>query len=136
MTINRRGKQIGSIRRSVASASILFACAACSSSTAPGGRCTAVPSMAIQVDVRDSITGTAIADSASGTVATSSYQDSLHHTGTDSLLWGGDQLGTYAVTVHRPSYADWVKTGVVVSRTGSCGNVIPVQLNTLLVRAP
>lgn len=124
-------------RRVAASASFLIACAACQSSTSPRiGECTAAQSTAIELDVRDSISGAGLADSATGSVITSSYQDSLHHVGNDSILWGGNQLGTYTVTVHHSSYADWIKSGVVVSREGSCGNVVPVQLTALLSRAP
>jgi len=121
----------------VAGAIVLLAGAACSnSSTSPRGFCLAPASVAIELGVRDSVSGAPLADSASGMVVTVSYEDSLHHTGGDSVLFGGNQTGVYTVTVHHPSYADWVKSGVVVYRTGPCGNVIPVQLDALLVRSP
>ena len=119
----------------VAGAFLVIAGSACSSSTAPKGFCTAPPSIAIEVNVRDSVSGAVLADSAFGTVVTPTYQDSLRQIN-DSLLRGGTQLGTYSVTVHRPSYADWVKSGVRVARTGECGNVIPAELEARLVRAP
>lgn len=135
--MRRRHTQGAMISRPVAGAFVAIACAACSSSSTPFGFCTAPASVAVVVDVHDSISGAALADSASGTLATPSFQDSLHHvSGVDSELVGGNQLGTYTVTVHRPSYADWIEAGVVVSRTGPCGNVIPVQLTAALVRAP
>lgn len=120
----------------VAGAVVVFACAACSSDTAPKGFCTAAQSSAVEVGVHDSISDADLVDSASGTLSTSSLQDSLRHIPGDSVLIGGDQLGTYTVTVHHPSYADWIKSGVVVSRTGPCGNVIPVELTARLVRVP
>ena len=112
------------------------AAAACSSSTSPKGFCAAPGSVSVEVGVHDSISGADLVDSASGTLATSSFQDSLHHVSGDTVLFGGTQLGTYTVTVHHPSYADWIKSGVVVSRTGPCGNVIPVELTARLVRVP
>jgi hypothetical protein len=124
--------------RPLATTLVLIAGTSCRASTSvPIEYCTAPRSIAVELDVRDSVSGAAIADSAAGAVATSSYQDSLHHiTGSASLLWGGDQLGTYTVTVRHPAYADWSKANVVVSQRGPCGNVIPVQLTALLVRAP
>ena len=122
--------------RSVASAFLVICCAACSSTSAPVAGCTAARSTAVELDVRDSVSGAGLADSATGAVTALSYQDSLHHVGNDSILWGGDQLGSYTVIVHHPAYADWTKAGVRVSRTGECGNVIPVELTALLVRTP
>lgn len=130
-----RCTQMALICRTCAFAFVAIAIAACSSSTPPTGFCTAVPSIAIEVTVRDSVSGAVLADSAFGTVVTPNYQDSLRQIN-DSLLRGGNQLGTYAVTVHRPSYADWVTSGVRVNRTGECGNVIPAELEARLVRAP
>jgi len=115
----------------------LFACISCTRSIVPSGFCAAPRSIAIELVVRDSVSGVYLADSATGTVTAMTYQDSLHHFGfADSLLWGGDQLGTYALLVQRPGYRDWTKSGVVVSQRASCGNVIPVQLNALLVHGP
>lgn len=119
----------------VAGAFLGIAGSACSSSSAPTGRCTAAQSIAVEVTVRDSLSGAALADSAFGTAATPTYHDSLRHV-SDSVLLGGNQLGNYTVTVHRPAYADWVKSGVRVTRTGECGNVMPVDLEARLVRAP
>lgn len=130
-----RCRQVVLIRRPAVIAFVAVAIAACSSSTPPVGFCTAPPSIAIEVTVRDSVSGAVLADSAFGTVVTPTYQDSLRPIN-DSLLRGGTQLGTYSVTVHRPSYADWVKSGVRVTRTSECGNVVPVELQARLVRAP
>lgn len=124
--------------RLIAAATILVVSSSCQSSTSPpAGYCAAPRSIAVEVDVLDAVTRASIADNAMGTVVAVGYQDSLHHgTGADSLLWGGDQLGTYTVTVQRPGYADWSKVGVMVSQQGPCGNVIPVQLLALLVPVP
>jgi len=119
----------------VPAALMVIAIAACSNSTSPVGRCTAVQSIAIEVTVRDSVSGAVLADSAFGTVVTPTYQDSLRQLN-DSVLRGGTQLGTYTVTVRRPSYADWIESGVRVSKTGDCGNVLPAELEARLVRAP
>src|SRR5258708_6468613 len=65
------------------------------------GSCTAVASEAVEITVRDSVSGAARADGARGTLVSSSVSDTLVQL--DSLrLRGGDQLGTYMVTVDRP----------------------------------
>ena len=124
--------------RAILAAGFVVGSAACGSSTGPAvGFCTAPASIAIELGVRDSASGAPLADSATGTVSTTSYQDSLHHVaGVDSLLFGGNQLGSYTIVVRHPGYLDWTRSGVVVSREGRCGNVIPVELATLLVGAP
>lgn len=121
---------------SISGAIFIIAVAACQSSTgARVGYCTATRSIAIDLDVLDSATGVGIADSATGTVSTTNYQDSLRHV-SDTEMRGGDRLGTYTVAVQRPGFVDWSKTGVAVSRSGLCGNVIPVKLSALLARKP
>ena len=57
----------------VPAALMMIAIAACSNGTSPVGRCTAVPSIAIEVTVRDSVSGAVLADSASGTVVTPTF---------------------------------------------------------------
>ena len=133
--MHRPDTQVSVRWSAVAGAFLVIASSACSSSTTPVGFCTAVPSIAVEVTVRDSLSGAVLADSAFGTAATSTYQDSLRQV-SDSVLLGGNQLGNYTVTVHRPAYADWVKSGVRVTRTSECGSVIPVELEARLVRAP
>jgi hypothetical protein len=49
-----------------------------------------------------------------------------------ALLFGGTTLGTYDVSLDRPSYAPWNRSGVTVMRTGPCGDVLPTQLTALL----
>jgi hypothetical protein len=88
-------------------------------------------SMAVEVAVRDSITGQAAADSAIGTLVGAGVDDTLRHF--DALtLFGGDQLGTYTVTIDRPGYLTWSATDVHVTKVSECGNVIPVQLSAKL----
>jgi hypothetical protein len=95
------------------------------------GSCTAVASEAVEITVRDSVSGAARADGARGTLMSSSVSDTLVQL--DSLrLRGGDQLGTYMVTVDRPGYLAWTASNVRVTEEGACGNVIPVQLNARL----
>jgi hypothetical protein len=118
----------------VTAASLAAGCG--SSSSSPLGLCTAPRSIAIEVEVHDSVTGEPRADAATGTVATATYTDSLHHDGSDTTLYGGDRLGTYQVLVRHPGYGDWNRTGLVVSTTGSCGNVVPLQLEVRLVPTP
>lgn len=110
---------------------------ACRPGGVPIGFCTATRPTAVTLTIVDSVTGAGIADSTTGSAVSGSYQDSLHHlVGLDSVAWAGDQLGTYAVTVHRPRYADWSRANIVVSQLGECGNVIPVLLTVRMVRTP
>jgi hypothetical protein len=109
----------------------------CNSGLPTTGECAAPNSIAIVLTVTDSVSGDSIADSASGTVTAGAYSDSLHHyLGFPALLAGGDQLGTYAVTVARPGYAPWGRTGVAVTHKGVCGNVEPVVLQARLHPSP
>lgn len=103
----------------------------------PNAACTAIRSIAIEVNVTDSVTGLARADSATGLVQSGSYSDSLlPFGGTTNLLFAGDRLGTYTVTVSRPGYAAWSRTGIAVTTQGVCGNVLPVHLDAPLQPAP
>jgi hypothetical protein len=122
--------------RDLSAVTATWVVAGCSNASIPVGFCTAPRSIAIEVEVHDSVTGAPRADSAIGTVATAAYADSLHHDGSDTTLYGGDRLGTYQVLVRRPDYGDWHQTGIVVSTTGPCGNVLPVQLEARLVPTP
>ena len=104
--------------------------------TGPTGRCLAPASIAVVIDVQDSLSGASIADSARGVAQAGAYLDSLWLTAPPPRLIGGNRLGTYEVIVERAGYRQWTRSGVVVSRQGECGNVIPVQLTTLLQRTP
>lgn len=117
--------------RAVPLALLLVAC----NSAAPVAYCTAAPSRALWVSIRDSLSEAAVADSTTGVAATTTYQDSLHHV-SDSTAWAGDQLGTYTLTIHRPGYAEWTRADIVVSQLGQCGTVTPVQVPVRLVPVP
>lgn len=93
--------------------------------------CTGIPSRAIVVAVRDSLSGAAAADNSLGTITMGGVVDTLVQS--DSLLlFGGTRLGTYDVKIERPGYLDWTLAGVHVTQLGSCGNVVPVQLSARL----
>jgi hypothetical protein len=93
--------------------------------------CAAPPSLSVVVTVRDSISGSAAADSATGTLVGDTVNDTLLH-GDSLTLQGGNQLGTFTVTIERPAYLTWVASNVQVTKEGPCGNVIPVQLTARL----
>jgi hypothetical protein len=114
---------------------VLFA-SACSDQ-GPNMACTATRSIAIEVSVTDSITGQNLADSATGLVQAGSYSDSLvAYNSPATVLLGGNQLGTYTVTVSRPGYATWSRSGIAVSQKSACGSVLPVHLDALLQTGP
>lgn len=103
----------------------------------PNQACLATRSIAIEVSVTDSIAGQNIADSATGCVQAGSYSDSLiAYNSPATLLFGGNRLGTYTVTVSRPGYATWTRSGVAVGQKSTCGSVIPVHLDALLQPGP
>lgn len=110
--------------------------AACQNdSMSPGGYCTAPRSIAILLTAVDSVTRASVADGARGVVQSGAYVDSLRVV-SDSLLEGGDQLGTYVVHVERPGYHEWIRTNLQVTQQGPCGNVVPVSLTALLQPTP
>jgi hypothetical protein len=113
---------------------LAFACTPDANNPIAG--CTAPMSEAVVVVVNDSISGASVADGARGVAQAGAYVDSLQLFFPPPRLAGGKQLGTYMVIVDRPGYHEWVRTDVVVSQQGPCGNVIPVQLTALLQRTP
>jgi len=103
----------------------------CGSDTQLVGFCAAPKSEAVEISVRDSLSGQAAADGAIGTLVGAGVDDTLEHL--DSLrIRGGDQTGTYTVTIDRPGYLTWIASSVRVTQQGPCGNVIPVALNAKL----
>lgn len=93
--------------------------------------CTSVAPLSVVVTVRDSVSGQAAADNSIGTLVGTGVDDTLLHR--DSLtLSGGTQLGTFTVTIDRPGYLTWIANNVMVTETGSCGSVLPVQLTARL----
>ena len=69
-------------------------------------------------------------------VQSGAYVDSLRRFPSDTVFEGGDQLGTYVVSVERPGYHAWIRTNVQVTQQGPCGNVVPVRLTALLQPTP
>jgi len=117
-------------------AGVVCAVSSCSSASpiAAIAACTAAPSMAIVVSVRDSTTGAPAATDAFGTITSAGVVDTLQHS--DSLkMFGGIELGTYDVDIERPGYLPWTASGVHVTEVGMCGNVVPVQLSARLQMA-
>jgi hypothetical protein len=111
-------------------AAIALLAASCSDMN-PIAECTAVQSISVVVTVRDSVTGSAAADNAIGTLVGDAVNDTLFNI--DSLtIEGGNQLGTFTVTIDRPGYLTWVASNVHVTDRSECGSVIPVRLTALL----
>jgi hypothetical protein len=103
--------------------------------TNPIAFCTATTPIAIKVDVRDSVSGRALADSASGTLRAGATTDTLVRQ--DSLtLAGGRQVGTYDISIQRPGYRGWTRLGVAATQTGVCGGVLPVDVSARLQSLP
>jgi hypothetical protein len=102
----------------------------------PDGACSATESYAVRIAVRDSISGRALADSASGHFTVDATTDTLFHW--DSLtLAGGLMVGSYDVTVQRPGYKTWTKLGISATKTTPpCGSVESVNVTAALQKLP
>jgi hypothetical protein len=105
--------------------------------------CAGVVSRAVEVEVRDALTGEPAADGAIGTARSGGFVETLQvigwisHPGprTAVMLGGVDERpGVYTVTVHKPGYLPWERTGVVAER-GRCG-VTTAHLTANLEPAP
>jgi len=116
---------------------LAVALAACDGGQQMVGYCAAPRSIAIEVTVTDSASGLPLADSTTGNIVAGSISDSLHHVSdTSAVLYGGDQRGTYDVSLSHPGYAPWSRQAVAVTQLGRCGNVVPVALTALLQPLP
>lgn len=116
----------------VATASLLML-AGCSNGSMPLAYCTAPRSLAVEVTVTDSVSGLPLAQGASGLLHNSARTDTLYQVqGSALVMAGGSHLGTYSIDLSRAGYAGWHRGGIVVDQTGSCGNVMPVQLQARL----
>lgn len=110
---------------------VVSALSGCGSDTSPSGLCLSSGPIAVIITVRDSLSGKALADSATGTLEVAGVDEMLQ--AVDSLrMIGGDRRGTYSVTVDRAGYVPWTKANVQVTERGDCGNPIPVRLSANL----
>ena len=121
-------------------AAAAFGALACSSSD----KCIPLPleapiayEPAVMIGVSDSISGKPIADSAGGTIHSStSASDSLRHWyPPDSVLIGDLGPGWFTVTVQRPGYLTWVRKNVIV-KSNACGGAVTTNLSARLQRGP
>ena len=98
--------------------------------------CTLELRSGVSVSVRDSTTGAFAASGAKLVVRDGAYADSVSLPATPgatdamSLGGAGERPGVYSLTVTKPGYRDWVKTGVRVTK-GDC-HVNTVALTALL----
>ena len=95
--------------------------------------CTLIAHNAVEIEVRDSITGEPAADSATGRITRGTQAFDLQLTGWTAEhvgLWltsRGSGPGTYQVEVSKPGYRTWQQSGVVVTE-GDCGmNTVRLQ---------
>jgi len=93
----------------------------------------------IVIAVVDSASGQPIADSATGSFASTGVSDSLWHDPyhPDSLLESNlVPADTYAAAIVRPGYRQWLKSGIVVTAGGTCSAVSPVNITARLQPSP
>jgi hypothetical protein len=104
--------------------------------------CPGMITVTAMVTVRDSASGAPLATGATATLREGGYSETLVVTGWDGsppsletasmLSSQSSRPGTYTVTVQRPGYATWTKSGVAVKRT-DCG-IATAQLIAKLVK--
>ena len=121
---------------------LLAALCACGKSTIsdPGGVvCTAIAVAGLNVAVVDSLTGQPAAFSGLWARARDgSYTDSSAmvfndtQTGAVRMALAYERAGTFVVTVHAAGYADWIKSGVTVTK--DVCHVVGVLLTARLVK--
>lgn len=112
------------------------------SSTLPNTACNSTAPLAVTVDVQDALTGTSLAESATGTIQneTTLVVDTLHYypggiySGPE--LAGGRNRGTYDLRIEHPGYRLWTKSQIHVTQLGDCGQTLPVHVDARLDRAP
>lgn len=87
--------------------------------------CILSPGVAVEVVVRDSVTGAPAADGALGTLEFGGEEIPLVLGGTDIhgaplVLAGGSQPGRYSVRIEKPGYENWAQPTVRVE-SNDCG---------------
>ena len=97
--------------------------------------CTADPKYALKVQIKDSASGAWTASSAYVVARDGSFVDSVQVgaapflDGTQVLL-GSNRSGQYQLTVRKPTYRDWIRTGIQAASDG-CG-VVATDIMVLL----
>lgn len=77
--------------------------------------CTLEARYGLQVEIRDSVSSELVATGAHVTASSGSYHEVLQING--GIAFGAtERAGTYRVTVTRPGYRTWVRSGVTVTR--------------------
>ena len=93
--------------------------------------CSATDQPAIQLEVRDILTRAPVNDSVFATARDGAYFDTLRvsaaatNASAVTLVAASGRAGLYEVTVTRPGYRQWTRTGIRVTR-GECGLDIPL----------
>ncbi len=105
----------------------------------PGPICAAYAAAALNVEIRDSLTGAVPALTGLSVVARAgAYADSVKLAPFPPAYYGGsvplayERQGTFTVTVRADGYSPWSRSGIVVT-ADEC-HVIPVSLTARLVR--
>lgn len=104
--------------------------------TEPTKYCNLLSFNALDVSIVDAKTGRAAASNATITWTIGAFHDSLTVANTvvaDRSVSEIDGVaGTYDVVIRKPGYADWKKTGILVSSAPSGCGVTPVALTAAL----
>ena len=100
--------------------------------------CPTVVYPAVQAEVHDSVTNAPAAEGARGAIERAgTFVDSLRVQGSTTMIGWGNAPATYRVTVVKAGYRDWVRDGVLVTRSGGvCPAVNTVVLQVRLAPLP
>ena len=92
--------------------------------------CTEEARAGITITVTDTSSGNALAAGSTLTIREGEYVESWTETFGNSMSGAWERAGTYDISVARPGYHTWTKSGVVVDED-EC-HVIPVSLDVAL----
>lgn len=126
--------------RSVSLSVIVLGLGGCDLIDGPGVICTANFVFGLSVAVQDSTTGAPAASGAELIARDGAYADTAGFPpgrpdlDAQPLVSAGERPGTYTVTVRKPGFVDWVRSGVVVT-ADEC-HVHTVELTARLRPAP
>jgi hypothetical protein len=82
--------------------------------------CTSIEQPAISLEIRDSVSNEIVSLGATAVLRDGAYVDSATFTVNLVAALGFDRAGVYLLTVRKPEYVDWTRSGILVEED-ECG---------------
>jgi hypothetical protein len=82
--------------------------------------CTSIARPAISLEIRDSVSDAIVSLGATAVLRDGAYVDSATFTVNLVAAMGFDRAGVYSLTVRKPEYVDWARSGILVE-ADDCG---------------